>query len=85
MAEQVGFNKDGEVKAMDAEAFSNGGWCLDMSQAVIGKALLHADNAYRVPHLRFTGRICRTNTASNTSMRGLGGPQVCAASYCACI
>ena len=73
------------MKAMDAEAFSNGGWCLDMSQAVIGKALLHADNAYRVPHMRFTGRICRTNTASNTSMRGLGGPQVCAASCCACI
>ncbi|KAK9830775.1 hypothetical protein WJX74_006631 [Apatococcus lobatus] len=73
---KVGFNKDGKVVAMDAEAFSNGGWCLDMSQAVIGKALLHADNAYRVPHMCFTGRICRTNTASNTSMRGLGGPQI---------
>ncbi|KAK9866639.1 hypothetical protein WJX84_012043 [Apatococcus fuscideae] len=73
---KVGYNKDGEVKAVDAEAFCNGGWCLDMSQAVIGKALLHADNAYRVPHLRFTGRICRTHTVSNTSMRGLGGPQI---------
>ena len=65
------------MQALDMKLFSNGGWSLDVSPLVMGKALLHADNVYAIPHLRFSGRVCRTNTASNTAMRGLGGPQVC--------
>ena len=39
------------------------------------RAILHIDNAYSVPHLRVTGRLCKTNISSNTAFRGFGGPQ----------
>ena len=39
------------------------------------RALSHADNVYQIPNARFTGRVCRTNLASNTAFRGFGGPQ----------
>ena len=33
------------------------------------------DNGYKIQNFRFTGQMCKTNTSSNTSMRGFGGPQ----------
>ena len=30
---------------------------------------------YNIPHFRTVGKICKTNTPSNTAMRGFGGPQ----------
>jgi len=39
------------------------------------KSLLHIDNAYKIPHIRVTGHMCRTNTPSNTAFRGFGAPQ----------
>lgn len=56
--------------------YLNGGWCMDISAVVLSKGLVHADNAYAIPNLRFSGRVCRTNLQSFTAMRGLGGPQV---------
>ncbi|KAK9802035.1 hypothetical protein WJX73_004069 [Symbiochloris irregularis] len=72
---KVGFFEDGRVHALEMQHYLNGGWSMDISPLVLGKALLHADNVYRIPHVRFGGRLCRTHTASNTAMRGLGGPQ----------
>jgi xanthine dehydrogenase large subunit len=37
--------------------------------------MLHTDNAYYLPDVRITGRVCRTNLPSNTAFRGFGGPQ----------
>lgn len=39
------------------------------------RALLHMDNGYKIPNIRGTGRLCKTNLASNTAFRGFGGPQ----------
>ena len=39
------------------------------------RALTHCTNAYKVPHAKLTGKICQTNTPSNTAFRGFGGPQ----------
>lgn len=33
------------------------------------------DNCYKIPNIRGTGRLCKTNLASNTAFRGFGGPQ----------
>jgi xanthine dehydrogenase molybdopterin-binding subunit B len=41
--------------------------------------MLHADNAYYVPHMSIVARVWRTNLPSNTAMRGFGGPQAMAA------
>ena len=37
------------------------------------------ENGYKIPNLRFTGFMCKTNIASNTSFRGFGNPQAVAA------
>jgi xanthine dehydrogenase molybdopterin binding subunit/xanthine dehydrogenase small subunit len=72
---EAGFAEDGRLRAVKVELFSNGGWSLDLSSAVLDRALFHLDNAYFLPAVEFTGRVCRTNLASNTAFRGFGGPQ----------
>ena len=72
---QVAYRDTGEVVAADIELIGNAGWNLDYSHVVILKALSHMDGVYRIPNLRFFGRMCRTNQCSNTAMRGLGAPQ----------
>src|SRR3954447_7853142 len=72
---KAAFDDHGRITALDAKLFSNGGCSTDLSMAVLERAMLHADNAYDIPHFRVTGRICRTNLPSNTAFRGFGGPQ----------
>ena len=71
----VGFDDDGLITALDLKLFSNGGCSTDLSFAVLERSMLHSDNAYYLPHVRITGRVCRTNLPSNTAFRGFGGPQ----------
>ncbi len=72
---EVGFTHDGVIRAVSADLVSDGGWSLDLSQPIIDRALFHLDNAYYLPAVHFTGRIAKTNVASNTAFRGFGGPQ----------
>ncbi|KAJ0062371.1 hypothetical protein NL108_010976 [Boleophthalmus pectinirostris] len=48
--------------------------CVECAE-IMDKALLHMDNAYRIPHLRGRGLVCRTHLPSYTAFRGFGGPQ----------
>lgn len=73
---QVGFTKEGKVLAVDCKLYNNGGNSLDLSAAIMDRALLHADAAYKIPNMRVVGFVCKTNIASNTAYRGFGGPQV---------
>ena len=75
----VGVDDDGGIQALRFEFFSNGGCSLDLSSSILERTLLHADNAYYLPHADFVGRICFTNLPSNTAFRGFGGPQAMAA------
>ncbi|TVY21200.1 Xanthine dehydrogenase [Lachnellula arida] len=72
---KVGVNKDGKIQALDADVFCNAGWSQDLSAAVVDRALSHIDGCYLIPHVHVRGRLCRTNTMSNTAFRGFGGPQ----------
>lgn len=72
---RVGFDGDGRLLALDAELWSDGGWSLDLSNAILGRAMFHVDNCYRIADLRVRGRVVRTNLPSNTAMRGFGAPQ----------
>ncbi|HUR60511.1 MAG TPA: xanthine dehydrogenase molybdopterin binding subunit, partial [Opitutaceae bacterium] len=72
---EAGFDADGRVRAVRIDLISDGGWSLDLSQPVLDRALFHVDNAYYLPALRCTGRVAKTNVASNTAFRGFGGPQ----------
>ena len=72
---RVGFEADGALRAVAIELFSDGGWSLDLSAPVLGRAMFHTDNCYLVPHMDVVGRVCRTHHVSHTAFRGFGGPQ----------
>ncbi|KAL6901337.1 xanthine dehydrogenase [Trichoderma evansii] len=72
---KIGFSKDGKIQAFDVDVFNNAGWTFDLSAAVLERAMTHIDGCYRIPNAFIRGRICRTNTVSNTAFRGFGGPQ----------
>ena len=63
--------------ALDCKLYNDGGNSLDLSAAIMDRALLHTDASYKIPNVRVQGFCCRTNIASNTAYRGFGGPQVC--------
>jgi xanthine dehydrogenase large subunit len=72
---RVGFEADGALRTVAIALFSDGGWSLDLSFPVLGRAMFHADNCYHVPHMDVVGRVCRTHHVSHTAFRGFGGPQ----------
>ncbi|CAK7265989.1 hypothetical protein SEPCBS119000_001792 [Sporothrix epigloea] len=72
---KVGVNRDGKLQALDLAIYNNAGWTWDLSAAVCERAMTHSDNCYFIPNVRIRGRLCKTNTMSNTAFRGFGGPQ----------
>ncbi|MFN7917902.1 MAG: xanthine dehydrogenase molybdopterin binding subunit [Vicinamibacterales bacterium] len=66
---------EGLIQHVRIALWSDGGWSLDLSEAVMYRSLFHVDNAYHVPSLDVTGRVCRTHKTSQTAFRGFGGPQ----------
>ncbi len=71
----AGFSLDGRLEAVKLQLFSDGGWSLDLSEPILWRALFHSDNAYHLPAVEVTGRVCRTHKTSQTAFRGFGGPQ----------
>ncbi len=71
----IGFDDNGKILAYDVEFCSNGGASIDLSVAILERAMLHADNAYYIPNARIIGKACRTNLPPNTAFRGFGAPQ----------
>ncbi|THG02154.1 hypothetical protein TEA_011941 [Camellia sinensis var. sinensis] len=72
---KVGFKNDGKVLALDLEIYNNAGNSLDLSIAILERAMFHSDNVYEIPNVKINGRVCFTNFPSNTAFRGFGGPQ----------
>ncbi len=71
----VAFDSNGVIEGFRVDFFSDGGAFADLSTAVLGRAMTHAENAYYLHNVRITGTVCRTNTPPNTAFRGFGGPQ----------
>jgi xanthine dehydrogenase/oxidase len=72
---KVGFTDEGKLVSLELDMFANAGYSHDLSLAVLERSLTHCDNAYKIPNMKLYGRICKTNTATNTAFRGFGGPQ----------
>ena len=72
---KIGVNKDGKIQALECDIFNNAGWTFDLSPAVVERSMTHVDGCYQIPNVFIRGRICKTNTMSNTAFRGFGGPQ----------
>ena len=71
----AGFDGEGRLTGVDFTQMTRCGWALDLSLPVADRAMLHADNAYHLPHARITSHRLKTNTQSATAFRGFGGPQ----------
>ena len=71
----LGFDDDGYILALRGEFVADGGWCLDLSEPVLARALTHCDNAYWIPNVDVVGQIAKTHKTSQTAFRGFGGPQ----------
>jgi xanthine dehydrogenase large subunit len=72
---QVGFDDNGLIEGVDIHINGYCGYSADLSDAIVDRALFHADNAYYYPTAHINGNRCKTNTVSNTAFRGFGGPQ----------
>ena len=72
---QIGYTNAGKLLALDLQLYNNAGNSLDLSLAVLERAMFHSDNVYAIPHIRVRGQVCYTNFPSNTAFRGFGGPQ----------
>lgn len=72
---RVAYNADGHLLALDVVLHADGGAALDLSVAILERAMFHIDNAYHIPNLRVTGQVWKTNLPPNTAFRGFGGPQ----------
>lgn len=72
---RAGFDTDGRITALDAMMTADGGWSLDLSEAVLERSLCTVDNAYYIPNVRVHGRIARCHKTSQTAFRGFGAPQ----------
>lgn len=72
---RAGYDDEGKLLGVEVDVTSDGGWSLDLSLPVTDRALFHLDNSYFIPHVKFSGRVAKTNTVSHTAFRGFGGPQ----------
>ncbi|ANJ66113.1 xanthine dehydrogenase molybdopterin binding subunit [Halothiobacillus diazotrophicus] len=71
----IGFDGDGLLLGADIMVAGRCGYSADLSEAVVDRAMFHADNAYCLGDARVVGHRCKTHTVSNTAFRGFGGPQ----------
>ena len=71
----AGFDETGRITALDFTHYARCGWAIDLSLPVADRAMLHADNAYHLDHIRITSHRLKTNNQSATAFRGFGGPQ----------
>ncbi len=72
---EVGFDDDGLIRGIRLTLTANCGRSVDLSDAVNGRALFHADNCYFLPDVEIVSHRCKTHQPSHTAFRGFGGPQ----------
>ncbi|MCV2884229.1 xanthine dehydrogenase molybdopterin binding subunit [Aestuariibacter sp. AA17] len=65
----------GNILHCDMTLLGNCGHSPDLSDAIVDRAMFHADNAYFYPSANISGYRCQTNMVSHTAFRGFGGPQ----------
>ncbi len=72
---RAGCDVEGRITGVAFFQYARCGWAQDLSLPVADRAMLHADNAYLLPHVRIESHRLKTNTQSATAFRGFGGPQ----------
>ncbi|MCA0273154.1 MAG: xanthine dehydrogenase molybdopterin binding subunit [Proteobacteria bacterium] len=72
---RAGVDEAGRILGLEFRHLARCGWSQDLSLPVADRAMLHADNAYLLDHVRIESHRLKTNTQSATAYRGFGGPQ----------
>ena len=72
---EVGFDEAGRISALSVHQALRCGMSFDLSAAIAGRAMMHAENCYDIEHVEITSQMYKTHTPSNTAFRGFGGPQ----------
>ncbi|MFO7647297.1 xanthine dehydrogenase molybdopterin binding subunit [Halomonas campaniensis] len=72
---RLAVDERGVIQGGEITVIGDCGYSPDLSDAIVDRAMFHADNAYSLGAARVTGHRARTHTASNTAFRGFGGPQ----------
>ncbi|SBR48587.1 xanthine dehydrogenase molybdopterin binding subunit [Halomonas sp. HL-93] len=72
---RLAIDQQGIIQGGELTLIGDCGYSPDLSDAIVDRAMFHADNAYSLGNARVTGHRAKTHTASNTAFRGFGGPQ----------
>lgn len=64
---KVAFEPSGKITHIEADLFSNAGYSMDLSLAVIERAMTHIDNVYNFANVKISGTLCKTNLTTNTA------------------
>jgi xanthine dehydrogenase large subunit len=72
---EVGFSDTGRIEGIEFMFASRCGMSADLSGAINDRTMFHCDNAYFLENVTILSHRCKTNTVSNTALRGFGGPQ----------
>jgi xanthine dehydrogenase large subunit len=72
---QLAASSNGEILAASIEINGLCGHSADLSDAIVDRAMFHADNAYHLGQSHIRGHRLKTDTVSHTAFRGFGGPQ----------
>lgn len=71
----IAFDKDGRIHAAKLDINGDCGHSADLSDAIVDRAMFHADNCYFIENCVIDGHRLQTNYVSHTAYRGFGGPQ----------
>lgn len=69
---QIGADDTGKISALSSTFYMQGGHSYESNFGAMNMALQWSDNVYNIPNFSIDGKVCRTNTTSNTAMRGPG-------------
>lgn len=72
---KTGFMKDGTIKAVEFQIYTNTGAYASSALNVTGAMSHKVFKAYQIPDMRFTAQPVYTNTPIAGAMRGYGSPQ----------
>lgn len=72
---RLAIDAEGVIQGGEIKVIGDCGYSPDLSDAIVDRAMFHADNAYSLGDAQVVGHRAKTHTASNTAFRGFGGPQ----------
>lgn len=73
---KTGVTSDGVIMARQVNILTDGGAYNDQGLAVTASAASRCVNLYRVPYVKFDGKVVFTNKVFGGAFRGYGGPQI---------